>query len=197
MPNLVSFLVPVPKYWATVRQDLFAISGIPFKTLTNKNCHNLRYNGEIDVKLWPICKIVKRNTTTWTKFRQWHLVGKLWRHCHFPNFCPICRNARSRIPDRWYMLYKFWLIFLVNNNNVSKTRVVMVLMWHHGTNFSHHVFWVSHLVLQLWPIAYSLHGFDLSRSFKTAIYGTFVRSMRKSVRYCFDKNHDERAWCRN
>ena len=32
----------------------------------------------------------------------------------------------------------------------------------------------------------------LPRSFKTAIYGTFVRRMRKDVRYCFDKNHDER-----
>ena len=31
-----------------------------------------------------------------------------------------------------------------------------------------------------------------ARSFKTAIYGTFVRRMRKDVRYCFDKNHDER-----
>ena len=30
------------------------------------------------------------------------------------------------------------------------------------------------------------------QSFKTAIYGTFVRRMRKDVRYCFDKNHDER-----
>ena len=27
--------------------------------------------------------------------------------------------------------------------------------------------------------------------FKTAIYGTFARRMRKDVRYCFDKNHDE------
>ena len=26
-----------------------------------------------------------------------------------------------------------------------------------------------------------------TRSFKTAIYGTFVRRMRKDVRYCFDK----------
>ena len=32
----------------------------------------------------------------------------------------------------------------------------------------------------------------ISRSFKTAIYGTFVRRMRKDVRYCFDKNHEER-----
>ena len=30
-----------------------------------------------------------------------------------------------------------------------------------------------------------------TRSFKTAIYGTFVRRMRKDVRYCFDKNDDE------
>ena len=27
---------------------------------------------------------------------------------------------------------------------------------------------------------------------KPAIYGAFVRHMRKDVRYCFDKNHDER-----
>ena len=27
----------------------------------------------------------------------------------------------------------------------------------------------------------------MARSFKTAIYGTFVRRMRKDVRYCFDK----------
>ena len=27
----------------------------------------------------------------------------------------------------------------------------------------------------------------ISRSFKTAIYGTFVRRMRQDVRYCFDK----------
>ena len=33
---------------------------------------------------------------------------------------------------------------------------------------------------------------EFTRSFKTAIYGTFVRRMRKDVRYCFDKNHDER-----
>ena len=39
--------------------------------------------------------------------------------------------------------------------------------------------------------------FPKSRSFKTAIYGTFVRRMRKNARYCFDKNHDERACCRN
>ena len=25
----------------------------------------------------------------------------------------------------------------------------------------------------------------------------FVRRMRKDVRYCFDKNYDKRAWCRN
>ena len=36
-----------------------------------------------------------------------------------------------------------------------------------------------------------------ARSFKTAIYGTFVQRMRQDVRYCFDKNHDERAWYRN
>ena len=36
-----------------------------------------------------------------------------------------------------------------------------------------------------------------SRSFKTAIYGIFVRRMRKDERYCFGKNHDKRAWCGN
>ena len=32
---------------------------------------------------------------------------------------------------------------------------------------------------------------------EAAIYRTFVRRMRKNVRYCFDENHDERACCRN
>ena len=32
-----------------------------------------------------------------------------------------------------------------------------------------------------------------TRLFKTAIYGTFVQRTRKDIRYCFDKNHDERT----
>ena len=36
-----------------------------------------------------------------------------------------------------------------------------------------------------------------ARSFKTAIYRTFVRRVRKDVTYCFDKNHDECTWCQN
>ena len=36
-----------------------------------------------------------------------------------------------------------------------------------------------------------------TRSFKTTICGTFVRRMRKDVRYCFDKNHNLRPWCRS
>ena len=36
-----------------------------------------------------------------------------------------------------------------------------------------------------------------SGSFKTSIYRTFVRRMRKDVRYCCDKNHEKRAWCLN
>ena len=36
-----------------------------------------------------------------------------------------------------------------------------------------------------------------TRSFKKTICGTFVRRMRKDVRYCFDKNHDLRPWCRS
>ena len=34
-------------------------------------------------------------------------------------------------------------------------------------------------------LQFSITGF--TRSFKTAIYGTFVRRMRKDVRHCFDK----------
>ena len=36
-----------------------------------------------------------------------------------------------------------------------------------------------------------------ARSFETAIYGTFIRRMHIDVRNYFDKNHDERAWCRS
>ena len=30
--------------------------------------------------------------------------------------------------------------FHANNVGVSKNRVVMVIIWHHGTNFWHHIF---------------------------------------------------------
>ena len=63
-------LVPVPKYWKNFRQGFFAISGIPVKTVVNKNCHNLRSNSEIDIKLGPLCKIIQRNSMTSTKIRQ-------------------------------------------------------------------------------------------------------------------------------
>ena len=35
------------------------------------------------------------------------------------------------------------------------------------------------------------NSFSRVRSYKTAIYRTFVRRMHKDPRYCFDKNHDE------
>ena len=91
MPSLVSFTRPSPQI---LGKSFFAISGIPFKTLVNKNCHNLRYNSEIDVKLWPVYKIVKGNPTASTKIWQWHPAGKLRCHFHFPDFCPICRNPK-------------------------------------------------------------------------------------------------------
>ena len=41
-----------------------------FKSLANKNIHNLRSKSDIDMKLEPLSKIDKRNTMMSTKIRQ-------------------------------------------------------------------------------------------------------------------------------
>ena len=69
MPNLVSFAHPSPQILDKFQAGPFPIPEIPIKTLINKNCQNLRSNSEIDMKLGPLGKIVKRNTTTSTKIR--------------------------------------------------------------------------------------------------------------------------------
>ena len=81
------FLVPptYPSFQILAKPDggvsNFQSSG---KSFINKNCHDFRTNHEIDVKLGPVTKLDKRNTTTLKKMtmtscRQCHcLIQNLW-----------------------------------------------------------------------------------------------------------------------
>ena len=58
-----SLPVPIPRYWAKLRGTYFRSldSG---QSPINRNCHNSRTTGDIDLKLGPVTKLDKRNKKT-------------------------------------------------------------------------------------------------------------------------------------
>ena len=74
----------------------FRISGQSPKKV---NFHNSRTSDDIDMNLGPVTKLDKGNKNTPKNWR-WLHVGKLRRHCHFPNLRPIWSNPETGFQTR-------------------------------------------------------------------------------------------------
>ena len=70
----------------------FQISG---QSCINENRHDSRTSDDIDIKLGPVTKLDKGNTST-SKFQRLFHDGKFcWGHCLFSDLCPICSHAET------------------------------------------------------------------------------------------------------
>ena len=64
MPNLIPLTWPSLNIVNENQTGVFPIFGFLVKPLKNKNCHNYRTSNDIDMKLVPVTKLDRRNTTT-------------------------------------------------------------------------------------------------------------------------------------
>ena len=69
--NLVSLTCPSLQIMGKTQTEVFQISGFLAKSLTNENYHNSRNGDDIDIKLGPVIKIDKGNTTSKKKTTKW------------------------------------------------------------------------------------------------------------------------------
>ena len=67
MPNLVSVTCPSLQILDKTQARVFPLSGFLVKSLIDKIRHNSRTSNDIDMKLGPLTKLDKRNTTTLKK----------------------------------------------------------------------------------------------------------------------------------
>ena len=117
-----SLLTPISRYRAKLRQSLI-----------KENCHNSRTSDDIDMKLWPVTKLGKRNKTTSKNWR-WPHFGKLWRHCHFPiynQFGEFRKPDSGRLVPRIYIFINsnFYLTKTEKNLKIIKHSSITLLLW--------------------------------------------------------------------
>ena len=100
------FGIPYLPHSPDIKQNLdegisdFRISGQSF---INENCHNSITSHNIDMKLGPLTKLDKTNTTTSKKFND----GVMSENCDVIVFFPIYGQfAAIRKPDSKRMVYK-------------------------------------------------------------------------------------------
>ena len=123
--NLVSLTCPSLQIMGKTQTEVFQISGFLVKSLTNENYHNSRNGDDIDIKLGPVIKIDKGNTTSKKKTTKWcrqimttlslsklkaelkisntALILLLWVKIIFlPKMLTFCKNADiSKIKGSW------------------------------------------------------------------------------------------------
>ena len=85
MPNLVSLTCPSLEILGKNQTRLLPVPWFLVRSLVSKNCHNSRNSNDIDMKLGPVSKFSKKNTTT-SKVWRWRRLGKLWLYRHFFDF---------------------------------------------------------------------------------------------------------------
>ena len=64
MSNLVSLTCVSLHILDKTQTEVISISGFLIKSLINKNCQNSKTNKDINMKLGPLTKLAKTNTTT-------------------------------------------------------------------------------------------------------------------------------------
>ena len=106
-------LARVSRYWAKLRQGNpdFRIFG---QSLINENYHNSRASHDIDMKLWPVTKLNKRNTATSKKIDDGVLLvgfNVIIIFLIYGQFGAIRR------PDSGRMVWKTYIF--INNNVLS------------------------------------------------------------------------------
>ena len=100
----------------------FQISG---QSLMNKNCHNSRSSNDIDMKLGPVTKLDKKNTTT-SKI----LHGNIMAANHNVKF--DLEETGGQVPDAWAVILTFSLIatfstfYLKNFENRTKKSITQI-----------------------------------------------------------------------
>ena len=93
-----------PDIW--YQTGIFPIPKILVKSIINKSCHNYRANNDTNVKLGPLTKLDKKNTTMSKKTERWSHVSKSWHHFHFSNLWPVWSNLEV---NAWSLILKFSL----------------------------------------------------------------------------------------
>ena len=61
---MVSLTCPSLQILDKIQMGIFPISRFLVKPIINKSCHNSKANDDVDMKLEPVPKLDKRNTTT-------------------------------------------------------------------------------------------------------------------------------------
>ena len=111
---LVSLTRPSLQILNKTQAGVFPISGFLFKSLINKNCHSSRTSDDIDMKLGPVTKLDKRNTTKSKKFDDYVVSANydvIVIFLIYGRFGPI-RNL-----DSGRMVYDFHIF--INSNTLS------------------------------------------------------------------------------